>query len=350
MAEEVQVTRGSNHSAGATTKSYRIRRKGNAVKLVLKKYMFSLVLLAGLLQIVWTFYSSNVNIKYDNFNSRIAEVAVFVSKNMNMMQVQVDVADQNVMELEGKVFGMGSELEKLGRGVEGLGGRIESLEKYLSGNELLSKAEFDEFFDEYKKAKGNLDEVRVVAREIVMGEIEKHVADGLGRVDYALASGGGHVTRHSKARGSVWFSGIGWNGVHVDAVKMLRPSFGEPGECFALNGSSGFVEIKLRKAIVPEAVTLEHVAKSVAYDRSSAPKDCKVSGWFRGQETDLAHNTEKMCTLAKFTYDLKKSNAQTFDVSLPSGLVVVDMIRLDFASNHGKASHTSIYRFRVHGH
>lgn len=42
---------------------------------------------------------------------------------------------------------------------------------------------------------------------------------------------------------------------------MLRPSFGEPGACFALSGSSGFVEIKLRRAIVPEAVTLEHVAK-----------------------------------------------------------------------------------------
>lgn len=111
------------------------------------------------------------------------------------------------------------------------------------------------------KGDGYLDEVRVIARDIVMGEIEKHAADGLGRVDYALASGGGYVTRHSKAKGSLWFSGIGWNGVHVDAVKMLRPSFGEPGECFALRGSSGFVEIKLRKAIVPEAVTLEHVAK-----------------------------------------------------------------------------------------
>ena len=48
-------------------------------------------------------------------------------------------------------------------------------------------------------------------------------------------------------------------------MKMLRPSFGEPGDCFALNGSSGFVEIKLRNAIVPEAVTLEHIAKVSIY-------------------------------------------------------------------------------------
>jgi SUN domain-containing protein 1/2 len=50
-------------------------------------------------------------------------------------------------------------------------------------------------------------------------------------------------------------------GVHPNADEMLKPSFGEPGKCFALKGSSGFVQIKLRGAIVPEAVTLEHVAK-----------------------------------------------------------------------------------------
>jgi SUN domain-containing protein 1/2 len=42
---------------------------------------------------------------------------------------------------------------------------------------------------------------------------------------------------------------------------MLKPSFGEPGNCFALKGSRGFVQFKLRSAIVPEAVTLEHIAK-----------------------------------------------------------------------------------------
>ena len=50
-------------------------------------------------------------------------------------------------------------------------------------------------------------------------------------------------------------------GVHPNADEMLKPSFGEPGKCFALKGSRGFVQFKLRSAIVPEAVTLEHIAK-----------------------------------------------------------------------------------------
>lgn len=128
MAEELQVTRGLNQLAGATTKSYMSRHKRNAPKLVRSKYLLSLVLLVGLLHIVWTFYSINVNIGYDNLGSRITEVAVFVSKKMNMMQVQVDVADRKVMELEGKVVVMESELEKLERGVEELGGRCYSVD------------------------------------------------------------------------------------------------------------------------------------------------------------------------------------------------------------------------------
>ncbi|KAK4410866.1 SUN domain-containing protein 1 [Sesamum angolense] len=222
---------------------------------------------------------------------------------------------------------------------------------------LLSKEDFGEFFEEFKKAMENpaggvggevsLDEIRDYAREIVEKEIERHAADGLGMVDYALASGGGMVLRHSQPYGGgVWFL----NRVSPEAWKMIRPSFGEPGQCFPLKGRSGFIEIRLRTPIVPEAVTLEHVAKSVAYDRSSAPKHCRVSGWLQEQDsTDSEVGSKKMLLLTEFTYDLEKSRAQTFKVeSAASNLV--DTIRLDFTSNHGSATHTCIYRLRVHGH
>ena len=108
------------------------------------------------------------------------------------------------------------------------------------------------------------------ARDIVWKEIEKHAADGLGRVDYALASGGAKVVRHSEpygfGKGNGWFTTAkGRNRVHASANKMLEPSFGEPGQCFPLQGSSGFIEIKLRTGIIPEAVTLEHVSKVIFF-------------------------------------------------------------------------------------
>ncbi|CAA2963831.1 SAD1 UNC-84 domain 1-like [Olea europaea subsp. europaea] len=95
------------------------------------------------------------------------------------------------------------------------------------------------------------------------------------------------VVRHSESFGKVTGSGS-WltnrNKVHADAAKMFRPSFGEPGQCFPLKGSNGFVQIKLRTAIIPEAVTLEHVFKR------QAMKKCN---WLQmgSRENDIWHVT-----------------------------------------------------------
>lgn len=95
---------------------------------------------------------------------------------------------------------------------------------------------------------------------------------------------------------------------------------------------------------------LLHYEQNVAYDRSSAPKDCRVSGWMQGHDLDLPIDPNKRFVLAEFMYDLEKSSAQTFDVSDAVGVGIVDTVRLDFSSNHGSTSHTCIYRLRVHGH
>lgn len=89
----------------------------------------------------------------------------------------------------------------------------------------------------------------------------------------------------------------------------------------------------------------------MAYDRSSAPKDCRVSGWLQNRDLNIPVDENKMFLLAEFTYDLEKSSAQTFDVlDDAAGVGMVDTVRLDFASNHGSPSHTCVYRLRVHGH
>lgn len=90
--------------------------------------------------------------------------------------------------------------------------------------------------------------------------------------------------------------------------------------------------------------------QSVAFDRSSAPKDCRISGWHQWPDRDSAAEAGQMFLLTEFSYDLDKSNAQTFPVLDLPGNGVVDTIRLDFTSNHGSPSHTCIYRLRVHGH
>ncbi|GAU43446.1 hypothetical protein TSUD_140830 [Trifolium subterraneum] len=345
------------------------------VRIFAKNFVL-LALLVGFVQLIrWFTLKSGEGVVvggggyagFSEYDERISELEGLLKKMTKMIQVQVDVVDKKIVnevgelrkEMDVKIEQKGAFLENELRKLETKG---EKLERYLSElkvDDLLTKEEFEKFVEVLKNVKGNeyegggLDEIREFARGVVESEIEKHAADGIGRVDYALANGGAAVVRHSEAynvgRGN-WYMLTSRNGVHPKANLMLNPSFGEPGQCFPLKGSSGFVQIRLRSEIIPEAITLEHVAKSVAYDRSSAPKDCRISGWLQGKNTDSLIDTENRFLLAEFRYDLEKSNAQTFNVLTSAGSGVIDTIRFDFTSNHGSPSHTCIYRLRVHGY
>uniref|UniRef100_A0A7N0T5P1 SUN domain-containing protein n=1 Tax=Kalanchoe fedtschenkoi TaxID=63787 RepID=A0A7N0T5P1_KALFE len=334
-----------------------------------------LVVLLGLVQLIYRLAAKsgdgNVGVEVGSgpvmeLEGRLAEMEKTWKKTAKMMQVQVEVVDA---KFGNEILGLRQELSQrmedrsaiLENELHRLDAKFENLETILGQLRLdgfLTKEELHKFYENLKNA-GNdgielsLDEVRAYAREVVEREIEKHAADGLGRVDYALASGGAKVVKHSEPlfikKGSWLKMTLGRNSAHEDAEKMLKPSFGEPGQCFPLRGSSGFVQIQLRTAIIPEAITLEHVSKSVAYDRSSAPKDCRVSGWLEEPRVDSEVNAEKRILLSEFSYDLDRSSAQTFPVSESAGGGLVNMVRLDFTSNHGSPSHTCIYRVRVHG-
>ncbi|KAL1197076.1 SUN domain-containing protein 1 [Cardamine amara subsp. amara] len=342
---------------------------------IFAKQLGALLIIVGLIQLARNMilksaspsspiYSFETEMAFSGLESRIAEVDGLVKATTKTMQVQVELLDKK-MEREAKVLrqefdtkssAFHSELKKIES-------RTESLEKSVdevNAKPWVSRDELERVYEELKKGKVDdsafneisIDEMRAYARDVMEKEIEKHAADGLGRVDYALASGGAFVMQHSDpylvGKGINWFATTGRR-AHTNAVKMLSPSFGEPGQCFALKGSNGYVQIRLRGPIIPEAFTLEHVAKSVAYDRSSAPKDCQVSGWLQGQGQESSDETEKMQLLTGFSYDLDRSNAQTFNILDSSSTGLVDTVRLDFTSNHGSNSHTCIYRFRVHG-
>ncbi|CAA7392998.1 unnamed protein product [Spirodela intermedia] len=304
------------------------------------------------------------------FVDQISDVEASLRKTTEMLQDRMQAVHSKVdreigivkKELTEEIKGRTDSLEKKLRQLETRSDDLEVSLTKLKDTSFFSKDDLQKILDDLRKGQNTvtntrqvtLDEIKAYARDIIEKEIEKHAADGLGKVDYALASGGGRVVRHSEAysfgKGS-WFPvGKGRSGgVHASAHKMLQPSFGEPGQCFPLRGSTGFVEIKLRTGIIPESITIEHVAKSVGYDRSSAPKDCRISAWLEGLGNSPSSWPERtMLTLVEFTYDLGKGNAQTFGAA-PSSVGMVNMVRLDFSSNHGNPSYTCLYRLRIHG-
>lgn len=343
---------------------------------VLTKNLLLLLILLGLIQMIRRLALKSTGdgaiglMDVSDLEGQIAEVKAFMKTTTKMMQVQVEALDRKIVgevgglrkevrtQMENKDIEFEDRLKKLDDKTEILNKAVTE----LRDTDYFRKEDFEKFLEAFEKAKGGqdrdknwgLDEVREFAKQVIEKEIERFAADGIGRVDYAVASGGATVTRHSEPFHSVkelgWLSRARRDEVNKYAVKMLQPSFGEPGQCFPLKGNSGFVEIRLRSAIIPEAVTLEHVAKSVAYNRSSAPKDCRVSGWLKGQDGDVAADSDRRFLLTEFIYDLDKSNVQTFNVIDSGSPGLVNMIRLDFTSNHGHSAHTCIYRLRVHGH
>ncbi|CAH1440515.1 unnamed protein product [Lactuca virosa] len=261
-----------------------------------------------------------------------------------MMQVQIEAVDRKI---EKEIEDLRNELSEridendffYGARLRDFGERVDSIGRSLISEEWLWKDEFNKSLEKLKFKKGKdegdfrLDEMKDYVKEMIEKAIDKHAADGLGTIDYAVASGGGMVVKHSEPYNLP-------NGIHLSRLKILQPSFGEPGQCLLLKGNNGYVEIKLRQTIIPEAITLEHVAKSVAYGRSMAPKKCRVFGW-------LHPDSKKMVLLREFSYDLEKRDVQTFNVWEKG--YAVNMMRFEFRSNHGDPTHTCIYRFRVLG-
>lgn len=337
------------------------KAKWEIVFSVLMKLCLLITAIAWMAQVFWRWQNGDLSFTTLDMESRLSKVEGF-KKTTKMLQVQLDILDKKLgneigkakMDITKQFEDKGNKLETKMKALEGKTDILDKSLTELRDMGFVSKKEFDEIVNQLKKKGGldgtgtdiTLDDIRLFAKEIVEMEIARHAADGLGMVDYALGSGGGKVLKHSepfkKAKGIL--------PRRSEAHKMLEPSFGQPGECFALEGSSGFVEIKLRTGIIPEAVTLEHVDKSVAYDRSSAPKDFQVSGWYQGLGDDSDKQLNTATNLGEFSYDIEKSNAQTFQLDRTTAdAQVINTVRLDFSSNHGQPELTCIYRFRLHG-
>ncbi|XP_047096377.1 SUN domain-containing protein 1-like [Lolium rigidum] len=328
---------------------------------VLMKLCLLITAIAWIGQVLWRWQNGDLSFATLDMESRLSKVEGF-KKTTKMLQVQLDILDKKLgdeigkakMDITKQFEDKGNKLETKMKALEGKTDMLDKSLTELRDMGLVSKKEFDEIVNQVNKKGGldgtgteiTLDDVRLFAKEIVEMEIARHAADGLGMVDYALGSGGGKVVKHSEP----FKKAKGFLPRRSEAHKMLEPSFGQPGECFALEGSSGFVEIKLRTGIIPEAVTIEHVDKSVAYDLSSAPKDFQVSGWYQGLGDDSDKQQPTATNLGEFSYDIEKSNAQTFQLDkTTTDAQIINTVRLDFFSNHGQPDLTCIYRFRVHG-
>jgi len=221
--------------------------------------------------------------------------------------------------------------------------------------------------------------------------------DIVSRADFALHSAGARPIPHLTSRTLEWrpstlqgqvlglITGHGYE-VGRSPVTALHQDL-HTGNCWPMTGSYGQLGVMLALPAVISDVTIDHVAKEVAFDLATAPRDMEVWGQVEGE-----NNTAKVAAwqaeqakrrqeaeeagepisevdvedvypstlpkdvpfirLASFTYDIHApSNVQTFPVRQEVKDLELDfgIVALVIKNNWGKDAYTCLYRFRVHG-
>ncbi|KAM9058661.1 sperm-associated antigen 4 protein isoform 2-T2 [Megaptera novaeangliae] len=142
--------------------------------------------------------------------------------------------------------------------------------------------------------------------------------DFVRKPDYALSSVGASIDLEKTSpdyedanTAYFWNRFSFWNYARPPTVILEPDVF--PGNCWAFEGDQGQVVIQLPGRVQLSDITLQHPPPSVAHTRGakSAPRDFAVYGLQVDDETEVF--------LGKFTFDVEKSEIQTFhlEVSLP---------------------------------
>jgi hypothetical protein len=224
----------------------------------------------------------------------------------------------------------------------------------------------------------------------VRREIDRYQADGIAIPDYALLTAGARIV--PRLTSDTFTPGLGADAGRIRRVawwllSYIKPPVAkpastallpwrQPGDCWPMAGRSGRITVHLAKAIIPEAITLEHVDRRIALDATSSPKllvvyavayDVPASVRRQAMEKAATTTTDGQSPkksewlwddkqgvwtkpLIRFNYQLNGLAAQTFPLSADVvGTFPVRLIQLRILDNYGQTDFTCLYRFRVHG-
>jgi SUN domain-containing protein 1/2 len=236
---------------------------------------------------------------------------------------------------------------------------------------------------------------------LVDSAVSQYGKDNLARPDFALHSSGAKIIatltsptfeiRPSNIRGQLvgMVTGSGY-AIGRPPVTALHHEL-HNGHCWPFAGMEGQLAVALSAPTYISDVTIDHVAKEVAFDMRSAPREMEVWGMVEGKDNvvkvkawqkakaarraearkvakekgvpfvdddeELPHpktlpKSPQYIRIANFTYDIHAPrNIQTFPVDEEIRNLGVDfgIVVLRIKSNWGRDEYTCLYRLRVHG-
>jgi SUN domain-containing protein 1/2 len=213
--------------------------------------------------------------------------------------------------------------------------------------------------------------------------VTRYSKDTIAKADFALSSSGASIipsltseTLEIVPQG-MWQQAIATitgNGYAIGRPPITALHYEtHNGHCWPFVGDQGQLGVLLALPVRIEEITIDHVARDVAWDMRSAPRMMEVWGFVEGAE-NLAKVTAwevsryeaglevpiqprslpssaKYLRIAQFEYDIDEPNAvQTFPVDEDIRALGLDfgIVTLRMLSNWGR-EFTCLYRFRVHG-
>ena len=251
------------------------------------------------------------------------------------------------------------------------------------------------------KSSDGTDITGLISHLVDTAVVRSTTRDIVSRADFALHSAGARpipsLTSHTlemrptTLRGTVlsWMTGHGRE-MGRSPITALHQDI-HSGLCWPMSGDSGQLGVALSFPAYITDITIDHVAKEVAFDLRTAPRDMEVWGLVEGEENldkIIAFRAERAAQraeavrvaeesgsplpeepdeddypptlpanqpfirLASFTYDIEApSNIQTFPARQEIQDLGVDfgIVALVIKNNWGKNEYTCLYRFRVHG-
>ena len=243
-------------------------------------------------------------------------------------------------------------------------------------------------------------DISVLIGQLVDNAVSQYGKDIISRPDFALHSSGAKVIP-SLTSDTFEIRPSGLRSNIVGLVTGNGYSIGRPpvtalhhethsGHCWPFAGSEGRLGIALSAPVYISHITIDHVAKEVATDMRSAPREMEVWGMVEGKdniakvkawqaakvakraeakadaelrgftfvdEPDIKYpsmlpRSPKYIRVASFKYDIySHNNVQTFPVDEEVRNLGVDfgIVMLDIKNNWGRDEYTCLYRVRVHG-
>jgi len=234
----------------------------------------------------------------------------------------------------------------------------------------------------FDSGKGRMNDERMELA--VKSVLAKLYAERLGKVDWLLGVNGARILTSSDTdcNSGEWFDAAfckispSLSAVQLNANSILQgdvqtdttwleTSSAMLGNCWAMKGSKGHVEVELAKAITATEFVVQHAPASITPDQGrSAPRHFRIQGRVSAQPVstnDVAKNNTlsgeagSWVTLVDGEYELKDivAEAATLTPHMQSFKVgaagAVDAIRFEVLDNHGGEAFTCLYHLRMYG-